>query len=331
MSALEKAWYSGSRWPLLLYPLEKLFITVSDSRRKKQQLQQWYSPVPLIVVGNINVGGTGKSPLVIALIHWLRDRGYRPGVVSRGYTAKPPAYPFSVKSESAANEVGDEPLMIVQRTGVSMVIDPDRVSACKHLLEVHECDVIISDDGLQHYQMGRDIEIVVIDAQRGLGNGHCLPVGPLREIPDRLKQVDMVVVNGVGGFYYDNAISMQLVVTSLVGVKDHHRYDMAMLTETAVHAVAGIGNPDRFYDTLRQAGLEVIEHSFADHHLFQASDITFDDELPVIMTEKDAVKCARLQTKAATYYLQVDALLPIEFTEQLIKLLQNCKESKTDG
>ncbi|SFG41644.1 tetraacyldisaccharide 4'-kinase [Neptunomonas qingdaonensis] len=339
MRMLENAWYDGSRWPLLLWPLEKLFICLSQRRRKQQSLQQWISPVPLIVVGNINVGGTGKSPLVIALIQWLRDQGYRPGVVSRGYTANPGAYPFSVTEQSSVEESGDEPLMIVQRTQVPMVIDPDRVRACQHLLKIHNCNIIISDDGLQHYAMGRDIEIVVIDGKRGLGNGHCLPVGPLRELPERLGHVDMLIVNGAGGYEHSKAITMQLAVTGLVSLKDGQRHDVSMLVNTEVntevntrvHAVAGIGNPGRFYNTLRQAGLRPIEHSFPDHHLFQLSDITFDDALPVIMTEKDAVKCALLPLSAPAYYLQVDAQLPAKFSEQLMQLLQNVKESETDG
>lgn len=331
MSMLEKAWYDGARWPLLLWPLEKLFIALSRRRRKAQSLKQWNPPVPLVVVGNINVGGTGKSPLVIALVQWLRDQGYSPGVVSRGYTANPPEYPFSVTVNSTFQEAGDEPLMIVRRTQVPMVIDPDRVRACQHLLKMYNCDIIISDDGLQHYSMGRDIEVVVIDASRGLGNGHCLPVGPLRELPERLQSVDMLVVNGVGGYVHDKAIKMQLAVTGLISLKDGQWWNASILANTTVHAVAGIGNPARFYNTLRQSGLLPIEHSFPDHHLFQLSDITFDDELPVIMTEKDAVKCALLPIKASAYYLQVEAQLPAKFSEQLMQLLQNVKESEIDG
>lgn len=329
MSMLEKAWYDGSHWPLLLRPFEKLFIVISQRRRKIKSMQRWVPPVPLIVVGNINVGGTGKSPLVIALVQWLRDQGYRPGVVSRGYTANPPAYPYSVTLQSSVKESGDEPLMIVQRTQVPMVIDPDRVRACQHLLKMYSCDVIISDDGLQHYSMGRDIEVVVIDGKRGLGNGHCLPAGPLRELPERLQDVDMVIINGIGGYQHDKAITMQLTVTGLISLSDGQRQDISMLANTEVntrvHAVAGIGNPSRFYNTLRQSGLSPIEHSFPDHHLFELSDITFDDGLPVIMTEKDAVKCTLLSIKAPVYYLQVDAQLPTKFSEQLIQLLQKCK------
>lgn len=324
MNTLEKAWYDGSRWPLLLLPLEKLFIAVSRYRRKKQLPEQWCAPVPLIVVGNINVGGTGKSPLVIALIQLLRDQGYSPGVVSRGYTAHPPAYPFSVYPESSSHEAGDEPLMIVQRTQVPMVIDPDRVRACQHLLKTHECDIIISDDGLQHYAMGRDIEIVVIDGTRGLGNRHCVPVGPLRETPERLEQVDLVVING-GSFSYDHALRMQLNATALVGLNDGQCHEISTLQGRDVHAVAGIGNPDRFYDSLRKAGLKPVEHSFPDHYRFLVSDITFDDTLPVIMTEKDAVKCVHLPMRRPAYYLRVDAQLPIEFTQQLIQLIKNVK------
>jgi tetraacyldisaccharide 4'-kinase len=323
MPRLEKAWYSGARWPWLLLPLEKIFISVSRYRRKKHQLRQWKAPVPVIIVGNINIGGTGKSPLVIALIQLLREQGYQPGVVSRGYTAHPPEYPFTVLSSSAPSEAGDEPLMIVQRTAVPLVIDPDRVRACQQLLKTQRCDIIISDDGLQHYAMGRDIEIVVVDGKRGLGNSRCLPVGPLRELPERLNQVDMVVVNGVGGFHHDSAIYMQLAATALVSLKNGKSDAIEVLDSKRVHAVAGIGNPARFYDTLRQAGFNPIEHSFPDHHDYQLADVTFDDLLPVIMTEKDAVKCRDLKIAASTYYLKVDAQLPPEFKKQLMLLLRN--------
>ncbi|WP_293265866.1 tetraacyldisaccharide 4'-kinase [Neptunomonas sp.] len=331
MSALEKAWYDGSRWPLLLYPIEKLFIAVSGARRTKQESKQWRAPVPVIVVGNINVGGTGKSPLVIALIRQLRDMGYHPGVVSRGYTASPPKYPFSVLPSSMSKEAGDEPLMIVRRMKVPMVIDPNRVDACKELLKVHGCDIIISDDGLQHYAMGRDIEIAVIDSNRGVGNGHCLPVGPLRELPSRLKEVDMVVVNGDGGFAYEQAFSMQLLATELVEINSGASQDISMLIKTNVNAVAGIGNPERFYSTLDELGFTFAKHSFSDHHLFKEMDITFDDGLPVIMTEKDAMKCKGLKTKNRVYFLRVDAQLPIRFTQQLSELLRNYKESDING
>lgn len=331
MSVFEKAWYDGSRWSLLLYPLEKFFIAVSRYRRHKHELTQWRAPVPVIVVGNINVGGTGKSPLVIALIKLLREQGYKPGVVSRGYTANPPEYPFSVFPDSASHDVGDEPLMIVQRTQVPMVIDPDRVSACQHLLKTYACDIIISDDGLQHYAMGRDIEIVVVDGQRGLGNGHCLPVGPLRESPSRLQQVDMIVVNGEGGFSYEPSIQMRLLATTLVGLNDGKQYDISALKTTNVHAVAGIGNPSRFYETLEKEGFDPIKHSFPDHYLFQEADITFSDELPVIMTEKDAVKCRGLKIETPAYYLQVDAQLPVAFAHQLKEKLKLHKESDING
>jgi tetraacyldisaccharide 4'-kinase len=331
MKALEKAWYNGSRWPLLLYPLEKFFIAVSRYRRRKHELTQWRASVPIIVVGNINVGGTGKSPLVIALIKLLREKGYKPGVVSRGYTASPPEFPFSVFPHSSVKEAGDEPLMIVQRTHVPMVIGPNRVDACQELLKLHACDIIISDDGLQHYAMGRDFEIAVVDGKRGLGNGHCLPVGPLREQPSRLEQVDMVVVNGEGGFFHKSSIQMRLLVSTLVGLNDGKRYDISALATARVHAVAGIGNPDRFYTTLESLGLCPIKHSFPDHHQFQEADISFDDGLPVIMTEKDAVKCRGLNVKNSAYYLQVDAQLPDAFAHQLNKQLKFYKESDING
>ena len=322
-SKLERAWYSGAKWPLLLSPLEALFCSVAAYQKKQALKAQWLSPVPLIIVGNINVGGTGKSPLVIHLIGLLRELGYRPGVVSRGYGSKAPQYPFSVEPSSSSDEAGDEPLMIVQRTGVPFVIDPDRPQACRKLLESSDCNIIISDDGLQHYAMGRDIEIAVIDSRRGLGNGHCLPVGPLREKADRLSEVDFVVVNGHGGFTIPGAQHMVLKNDQWLTVKERVPVNPDGWQGSAVHAVAGIGRPERFYETLRAEGLTVIEHSFADHHHYTVEDISFNDQLPVIMTEKDAVKCRHLLLPSHYFYLTVKVEMADSFKEQLQQRLVN--------
>jgi len=322
VAALQKAWYSPSRWVWILWPFERLFCYLAKRRRNKQQQQCWHAPIPVIVVGNIQVGGTGKSPLVVALIEYLRSRGYRPGIVSRGYGAQSKAYPLLVNPQMPPSQCGDEPIMLVKRTGAPLVIDPDRVAACQYLLEQTDCDLIISDDGLQHYRMGRDIEIAVVDASRGVGNGHCLPMGPLREPPSRLAEVDMVVLNGQGEFQLFGAFHMQLQASEWVRLSDGKAFPLHERVFSKVHGIAGIGHPDRFFSTLTHLGLQVIEHSFPDHYAYTPADIAFGDSLPVIMTEKDAVKCRTFACDERYYYLKVEALLAHELTEQLDSLLK---------
>tara|TARA_R110002073_G_scaffold25378_21_gene84246 strand:- start:1346 stop:4264 length:2919 start_codon:yes stop_codon:yes gene_type:complete len=291
---LVAGWYRKASWTRLLSPLSWVFSTLARVRRKRAV--PWQAPVPVIVVGNISVGGTGKTPLVAWLTEQLEDKGYRPGIVSRGYGGKSHHYPLVVNSYSDAAEAGDEAVMLARKTDCPVVVDPDRCSAVKHLLEEFDCDVVISDDGLQHYALGRTIEIAVVDAVRGLGNGLCLPAGPLREPPSRLAEVDMVVVNGEA--------ELELPVSFLrmgVEVNSLERLSESSLSKgdpdsTTIHGVAGIGHPERFFETLRQLGYEVIEHRFDDHHRFKLTDLTFGDSLPVIMTEKDAVKCRQLGT-----------------------------------
>jgi len=326
MSRLERAWFDGSRWPYSLLPFEFLFTRLAARKRINDERQQWQPPIPVIVVGNISVGGTGKTPFTLALINYLREQGYTPGVVSRGYKANPPSTPYQVQASGAAELCGDEPLMMVQRSGVPLFIDPDRVNACKALIQQTACDIIISDDGLQHYRMGRTIEIAVIDGVRGLGNQHCLPVGPLREPVDRLNHVDMVVINGspetAKGFQWEGAFSMKLKPSGLVSLADHSSVNIAQLSHQPVHAIAGIGNPARFFTSLRDQGCEVIEHCFNDHHQYTQEDITFGDGLPVIMTEKDAVKCRIFGGLTHTYYMPVDAILPSALYDQINTLLK---------
>jgi len=291
---LVNGWYSKASWTRLLSPLSWLFSKIAKLRRNR--VIPWQAPMPVIVVGNINVGGTGKTPLVAWLAEALEEKGYRPGIVSRGYGGKSHHYPLSVDSFSDTSEAGDEAVMLARKTNCPVVVDPDRCNAVRHLLEEFDCDIVISDDGLQHYALGRTVEVVVVDAKRGLGNGLCLPAGPLREPPSRLAEVDIVMVNG--------ATELELPVPFLrMGIKVN---GLERLTDssqahgkpesTTVHGVAGIGHPERFFETLRQIGYEVIEHRFDDHHRFRLTDLMFGDSLPVIMTEKDAVKCRQLGT-----------------------------------
>jgi len=328
--SLVNAWYSDARWLALLKPAAWLFTRLAQRRRRRisgDSKKFWQPPVPTIVVGNINVGGTGKSPLVIWLAAQFKARGYQPGIVSRGHGGDGP-YPLEVKPHSAAAASGDEALMLLRRTGCPVVVDPDRVSAVRWLLAEHACDVVITDDGLQHYALGRDVEIAVVDGARGLGNGLCLPAGPLREPPSRLLEVDFVVVNGQQQLtlpVVEPVQAMQLAPDALVHVETGATLalDTRQLGYT-VHGVAGIGHPERFFATLRSLGFEVIAHEFADHHRFSLADLMFSDSLPVIMTEKDAVKVGSLNPGLLHpnfWYLRVNAQLPDDFMARLLARL----------
>ncbi len=324
---LVKAWYDDSIWIRLLSPLAIVFSLLVKVRRHRIQnstSKQWLPPVPTIIVGNINVGGTGKSPLVLLLADLLREAGYHPGIVSRGYGGTSASYPLEVTGLTDPAASGDEAVMIARRTGSPVVVDPDRVAATRYLLAEHNCDVVISDDGLQHYALGRDIEIVVVDAEKGLGNGMCLPAGPLRESPSRLTEVDFVVVNGEGAVDLPVAPSvMSLHPTKLVNVITAAEISVTEHgLQRTVHGVAGIGNPDRFFRSLRELGFEVIEHHFDDHHWFKISELMFGDSLPVIMTEKDAVKCRLLNPELIHqdfWYLMVGATLENDVTQRMLE------------
>lgn len=315
---LQRVWY-GNRAPLWLRPLAALYGGISARRRRAFQRgdkPSWQAPVPVVVVGNISVGGTGKTPLTQTLCDWLRSEGWRPGIVSRGYGGRSDHYPLSVEPDTPACACGDEPLLLAQTTGCPVVVDPDRCRAVRHLLANHDCNLVISDDGLQHYALGRDIEIAVVDGERGLGNRALMPAGPLREPEERLQQVDFVVVNG-GEWQYPGAQRMQLVAGAL------RRLDgaPAELPPGPVHALAGIGNPRRFFNTLRELGYQPIEHPWPDHHQFSADELEFGDGLPLIMTAKDAVKCCAFAPDNR-YYLPVSAQLPALFFEQLAARLR---------
>ncbi|MDH4872633.1 tetraacyldisaccharide 4'-kinase [Pseudomonas sp. BN515] len=323
------AWYRGHPALGLLAPLEWLYRRVAERKRATflaGQGNSYRPPIPLIVVGNITVGGTGKTPMILWLIEHCRARGLRVGVVSRGYGAKPPQLPWRVRAEQGAELAGDEPLLIVQRSGVPLMIDPDRSRAVKALLEQEELDLILSDDGLQHYRLGRDLELVLIDAARGLGNRRCLPAGPLREPPERLASVDAVLRNGADA---DSAegFAFKLRPSVLVNLKSGERVLLEHFPPAqAVHAVAGIGNPQRFFRTLEALNWRPIPHPFADHAVYSPEALDFTPSLPLLMTEKDAVKC-RAFAAADWWYLAVDAdpspAFVAWFDGQLARLLPN--------
>lgn len=288
---LQRLWYERTQAPLALRPLAALYGFIANRRRERLTAQQTKLPLPVIVVGNISVGGTGKTPFSIWLVERLREWGFSPGVISRGYGGKAPQYPLRVRADSDPAHCGDEPLLIALRTGAPVAVAPDRLAAAQLLIDNGEVDVLVADDGLQHYRLPRQLEFCVIDGARGLGNRALMPAGPLREPPSRLEEVDFVVVNGAGFDERPDALRFELQALqtrALVGAAER---PLASWRGETVHAVAGIGHPQRFFASLRAAGLQLIEHAYADHHRFSAQDLQFGDALPVLMTEKDAVKC----------------------------------------
>jgi tetraacyldisaccharide 4'-kinase len=313
------AWYRPrpGLLAIALAPLALAFGAVAALRRglyRHGVLVAVCLPVPVIVVGNIAVGGTGKTPLVAALAAALSARGFRPGCVSRGYGRREEAgapAALRVGPEASADEVGDEPLLLARR-GIPVAVGRDRVAAARLLLAgTPACDVVIADDGLQHYRLARDLEIAVVDAERGLGNGWLLPAGPLREPGTRLAGVDAVVVNGADAPRPGlpvAAYAMALVPGPLRRVDGTSGQADAGTLGGRVHAVAGIGNPSRFFAGLNALGFDAIAHPFPDHHRYAAADLAFGDDLPVVMTEKDAVKCLSFADERC-WYLPVEAKL----------------------
>lgn len=330
MARWVERWHEGSALLIVLWPLSAVFYLISGLRRlayRQGWLKAWRASVPVIVVGNISVGGTGKTPLTLALVEHLQAAGWRPGIISRGYGGNT-TYPCRVSVDSVAAEVGDEPLLLARRSGVPVVIDPVRSHAAAHLLANSDCNVILCDDGLQHLALARDIEIAVIDGQRGLGSGWLLPAGPLRELSSRLRQVDFCVINGgwqraqplpalTGADTFDMHLSPAPWLPVSAGVLAN---DLARPAAGPVHAIAGIGNPPRFFAMLAAQGYEPIAHAFPDHHHYQAGDLRFVPALPLVMTEKDAVKCAGLAPENS-WYVPVQAILPELFWQALLSRL----------
>jgi len=319
---LEQHWYRSSlTWvSILLLPLSWVFSAAVFLRRFFYQvkLKKSYSfAVPVIVVGNITVGGTGKTPLVIWLVNYLREQGFTPGIVSRGVGGKKMLIPRWITPESTPAEVGDEAILLVKRTQAPLVTAIDRVAAVQALLAKTNCNIVISDDGLQHYRLNRQIEIAVVDGERGLGNQQLLPAGPLRERPRRLQKVNMVLTQSSE----NNSFCFQLQGDFLVSVANTlQKKSVTTFKNQRVHAIAAIGNPQRFFSALRAQGMEVIEHVFPDHYLFTAKDIVFSDELPIIMTEKDAVKCQTFANHNHWYW-PVEAVVSNHVKQELRKLL----------
>lgn len=309
MISPERDWYRLSLLSLLLLPLAALFYGAVALRRAAYRagvLPSRRAGVPVIVVGNVTVGGTGKTPLVIWLVEYLRAQGFRPAIVSRGYGGA--GRILEVTADTDPREAGDEPVLLARRSGCPVWVGRDRVAAVRAMLARHPaCNVVISDDGLQHYALARDVEIAVVDGDRGLGNRLLLPSGPLREPVARLAGVDAVVVNGHDTSNVRNALSMTLEGAVFRNVNDPGlSRDARAFRGRRLHAVAGIGNPARFFDALKRLGLQFEAHAFADHHAFTAADLEFPGADAVLMTEKDAIKCRRF-AREDLWALPVDA------------------------
>ncbi|RUO22575.1 tetraacyldisaccharide 4'-kinase [Aliidiomarina iranensis] len=345
--ALVRYWYQTRlALPLwLLIPFSVLFRVLAALRRLMYWLKlkrTWQPPVPMIIVGNVTVGGTGKTPTVLGLVAMLQRAGYRPGIISRGYGGVGP-FPMLVTGQSNPVACGDEPVMLASLSGVPVAVAPKRPEAAQLLLNEHQCDVLIADDGLQHYALGRDIELAVVDGERGLGNGWRLPAGPLRESARRLRKVDWVIVNGAKA---DEAVTygkrlklsaeksrqhiipMQLEPNGWFRVSDNKEIEAP--TGENVLAIAGIGNPERFFNLIMLHQINIQEtRVFPDHYQYQPQDFyNIDNETLVLMTEKDAIKCASF-ARPYWYYLQVAARFSADFEAEFLHRVKTISLAKT--
>jgi tetraacyldisaccharide 4'-kinase len=324
----QHVWYEDVFIATWLTVFTMLFIDVVRFRRflyRKGFLKSTVLSCPVIIVGNISVGGTGKTPLVIALAHYLKQKGFRPGIISRGYGGKNCGAIF-VSADSGAIQVGDEPILIAKKTDCPVVIAIKRVEAAQWLLKNTDCNIILSDDGLQHYALKRDIEIAVIEGERRFGNNNCLPGGPLREPLERLNEVDFVIVNGTPEEARE--IPMMFTAEMAINLKTGEQKLLSDFKGQTCHAIAGIGHPEHFFNLLATHGLTTKNHPFPDHHFFNAKQIHFKDQNSVLMTEKDAVKCGEIATEHH-WYVPITAHLPDTFYSQLLNLLKNYHGQKT--
>jgi len=319
-----KFWYQPLQWWAWgLYPFSLLLFAISKLRRfflQRGASKNRTNKLPVIVVGNISVGGNGKTPFVIWLCEMLIKEGYKPGIISRGYGGKSACYPLLLNSDTEGKEAGDEPVMLFKRLGVPIVVDPKRVAAAEYLKNHCDVDIIVTDDGLQHYALARDIEIAVVDGKRRFGNQKLMPMGPLREPLSRLKEVDFIINNGEQA---DNEVTMLLQPQACKAVDGRQA---ALPKYSKVNACAAIGYPQRFFDSLQQQHYQLAKQvPFADHHAFSEDDFSqFEAHLPLLMTEKDAVKCLKF-AQPNWWYLPIDAQLPDSFQHQLLQKIKDLK------
>jgi len=313
---LERVWFGRARGGGLLLPLAWLFGVVVRCRRlafARGWLSSGHPGRPVVVIGNLTVGGSGKTPLTVWLAAALAARGLRVGIVSRGYGGTASGI-VAVTAGSDPSEVGDEPVLLARRTGARVMVARDRLAAATALAP--DVDVVLADDGLQHYRLRRDLEVLVVDGERRYGNGRLLPAGPLREPESRGRTADFIVVNG--GAPRAGEIAMHLEPGEVIELRDGSRSPLVAWAGRRVHALAGIGYPQRFFKTLRAAGLEVLEHPRADHAPLSMAEIAFGDGLPVLMTEKDAVKC-RGTPPDGLAYLEVSARIGADDARRLVE------------
>jgi len=318
----------------MLTPLSFIFRALVFLRSRLYTLgvlRSSSSGVPVIVIGNISVGGTGKTPMVSAIVRKLQQAGFQPGIVSRGYGAEPAAEPRPITASTPIAQSGDEPALLARETGVPVCVCGNRAAAVQYLVTQYDVNIVVSDDGLQHYAMQRDVELAVVDGQRLLGNGWLLPAGPLREPPNRLRSVDVIAVqqtpedhipgretvlealqlNAENGFALGY---FHLDVVSLIRLSDDKSVALSTFSGSCVHALAGVGNPERFFKSLARVDITTIEHAMPDHHNYQPSDLQFAEPLPILITTKDAVKIRELEIDLANIYeVSVEAV----FDEQL--------------
>lgn len=329
--AVLKFWYRKSLFAYLLVPFSWIFYILTRLRYywlvyiKKPAIFN----VPVIVIGNISLGGTGKTPLVEWLVQWLIKQGYHPGIVMRGFKGKIKTDEvMSVTPESDVKMVGDESLLLATKCQCPLVIGKKRIKAVQELLtQFPQVNIIVSDDGLQHYALARDVEIAVMDGLRRLGNGFCLPAGPLREPSTRLDTVDFVVLNGKAlNNEWPMAVTFEPYIFQLQNKQQKHL--LSDLKGKMVHAIAGIGHPDKFFAMLRAQGIDTIEHPFPDHHQYSQKDFLFDDNFPIVMTEKDAVKCRDLVPQAFVIPLSIH--LPEKFGQLILRRIQDGQKITRD-
>jgi len=313
-------WYGNNKLAYLLTPLSCLFSAALSIRKHKQTSQQIQFNVPIIIVGNVTVGGTGKTPMVVALVEALKKLDYRVGIASRGYQGNATQATL-VNKQHSSTDVGDEPLLIQRKTQVHVMVGTDRVAVIQTLINDYQCDLIICDDGLQDYRFKRDVEIVMVDGERIFGNQLLLPAGPLREPVERIQQADFVVSTGK---------TVPAISSDSMKLQIHHAYDMndklnvqplSQWQGQSVHALAAIGHPQRFFNALKAKGINIIEHEYQDHASLKHADVVFSDQLPVLMTEKDAVKCQSYNL-TNTWVVALETELPKDFITRVVERIK---------
>lgn len=339
LSVVDSWWLKRiSFMSLILLPWSILFMAIVVMRKALYRAgikKQMHFNVPVVVVGNFVVGGTGKTPLVLALVKLLVSKGYKPGIVSRGYGVDKLEQPIFVHSNNDPSEVGDEPVLLANRAQVPMVVCADRPLAVQHLLNNSDCDIVLSDDGMQHFPLGRDIEIVVVDGERKFGNGLCLPAGPLREPLMGLNRADWIVCNGKllsrKLRLAKKLVLMTLVPQAIINVSDPTKtLDPESMHDKKIHAVAGIGNPGRFFKELKALGFSIIEHPFPDHYRYKRQDLDFGEDELVVMTEKDAVKCKSFLDERH-FYVPIEAELSEKFSQDFLLKIKDVVKTKREA